>query len=248
MLIGGDSIGRPVIGQIGFGTAAQVAFGWLSPLSEPQRQKPGLRSGAQQFLAFNPQPFVSFSWFAGLSEPQRQKRGLKPGQQQFIAFYPAPSPFVATGWFMALSEPQWKKPRSPAALYPSFFFEPAPSPFVATGWFEALSEPQRQKKGLHASRQQFLAAPSRLLPNPNLIAIMAALETKDTFLGGARFWDRIVSGEVGVIEVKSTGAEIGIVGPATPPGATGIALTATPPVSGAAVPVVTIAHVSIRIV
>jgi len=205
-----DAVGRPVVGQISNSAATQVPIGWLTALSEPVRKRPRLLEGRQQFLAFNPRPFVSFGWMEPLTEPVRKKRGTPPQVQPFFAMQPAPSPFVATGWYALLSTPARVKPRSPAALSPFQSWQPAPSPFVATGWYAALSAPVRIKPGLRAHLQQFLAAPSRLLPTPTLFGALDALETKDTFLAGAMIWNRATDAEIGVINTTPQPAEIGL--------------------------------------
>ena len=210
-----DAVGRPVVGQISNSAATQVPIGWLTALSEPVRKRPRLPEGRQQFLAFNPQPFVSFGWMEPLTEPTRKKRGTPPQVQPFFAMQPAPSPFVATGWYAPLSTPVRVKPRSPAALSPFAFWQPAPSPFVATGWFAPMSEPLHAKAGLHAARQQFLAAPSRLLPTPTSFGVLDATETPDTMLAGAMLFNRPTDAEIGVINTTPQPAEIGV-SPAAP--------------------------------
>jgi hypothetical protein len=166
-------------GAISWGWAATtltpMTFDWYVPLTEPVRQKQGLRASQQQFLAYSPDPLtiIPFSWFAALSEPPRFKPGLKPALQQFAAF--------------------------------------DPKPFVSFSWMEPLSEPVRFKPGLRASQQQFLAQPAQLRPNPNITGQLAAFDKNhDVFLGGAQEWNRVASGEIGVIEASFTGAQIGV--------------------------------------
>jgi hypothetical protein len=252
-MLGFGAIGQFAIGQVGAAAGAETITPdkWFAALSEPVRFRPGLAAGRQQFSALaDPYPFVSFSWFTELSKPASLTRpGLPPSQQQFTALYPMPSPFVATGWFAPLSEPVRSKPALPPALLPFFSADTAVIPVSKLSpWFAPLSEPVRSRPGLAAARQQFLAAPTQLRPNPTITGVMSALETKDVFLGGARFWDRVISGEIGVIEQNFTGAEIGVVETAVSPGTSGVVETATAPATGTAVPAITTAHVSIRMV
>lgn len=159
-----------------------------------------------------PETVTLDKWFMPLSEPVRFRPGMSAWLQQSLAFNP--QPFVSFSWFEALSEPPVKHLQGLTPAQQQFTaFHPAPSPFVATGWYVPLSEPPRFKLGLAPPRQQFLAAPSRLLPTPTVFGVLAATETKDTFLGSAREWNRVTSGEIGVIEAKFTGAQIGVVGP-----------------------------------
>lgn len=212
---GFDAVGRPSVGQISNPTATQVPVGWLRPLSEPVRLKPGMTAPRQQVLAYGSyRPVVSFGWFETLSEPPRFKPGLPPREQQFLAMQPAPSPFVATGWYATLALPVRAKPRSPAALSPFIAYQPAPSPFVPTGWYATLSEPVRLKVGLRASLQQAYTAPPRLMPTPSISGVMSALETKDEFLGAGREWNAIDSGSVGVLEVRYPSGAAGVIGSA----------------------------------
>lgn len=210
-MLGLAPIGLLIEGVL-FGGQTAISIGWFVPLSEPVRFKPALPVGEQQFLAWQPapSPFVATGWFEALSEPVRKKPGLTAAAQPFAAWQPAPSPFVATGWFEALSEPVRQRPRSPATLFPSFFFQPSPSPFAPTGWYMPLSEPVRFKSGLNAARQQFLASPSRLLPTPTITGIFNVLETKDTLLSGGSFWNRVISGEIGVLGPAMPSAQIGV--------------------------------------
>lgn len=152
-------------------------------------------------------------WMQALSEPVRTKPGLRPGAQQFLAYVPNPTTVTPFGWFAPLSTPVRTRPRSPAALAPAFFMHPAPSPFVATGWFAPLSEPVRQRRGLRAAAQQFLAAPSRLLPTPTSFGRLSAIETKDIFLAGASKFNPPASAEIGIAQGSDMLAEIGVAVP-----------------------------------
>lgn len=219
MLLGGDALGRPVVGQISNPAADQVPIGWLRSLSDPVRTKRGLTAPRHPAFAYGSyQPVVSFGWMEALSEPVRVKIGLSAREQQFLALQPTPSPFVASGWFEWLSDPVRKKPRSPAALSPFDFFQPAPSPFVASGWYANLSDPVRIKPGLKAALQQAYVGPSRVLPTPALTGILDALETKDVFLAGAMIFNRPSNTEIGVINTTPQPAEIAVYPAAPTPG------------------------------
>jgi len=66
--------------------------------------------------------------------------------------------------------------------------------------------------------------------------------------GGAMVWNRVISCEIGVIESSFTGAQIGVVEQAKSPGTSGVVELVAAPALGSAVPAVTSAHVSIRII
>lgn len=209
----------PVKAKQGLGAANQdffaffptplVSFGWFEELSKPQSLiRPGLSAGDQQFIALEPFPHVSFGWFEGLSEPVRF-RAFLAALQRFIELDPLPR--VSFGWFEGLSEPVRVKLGLPASEQQFLAIDTAVIPTSRlTEWFAWLSEPVRIKPGLLAALQQFYAAPSQLRPNPTTFAILNALETKDTMLAGARVFNAIDSGEVGIYEAKSPPGEIGV--------------------------------------
>lgn len=158
-------------------------------------------------------PAPPLSWFAPLSEPVRFRAGLQPARQQFSAF--DPQPFVPFGWFEPLSEP----PRKLPGLLPRQQQFAAQDTQVIPrslmiSWFRALSEPVRFLPGLKPSQQQFEGRPPQLRPTPTTFGTLSATETKDVFLAGAMYWNKVTSVEVGIIENKMPGAEIGITGPA----------------------------------
>ena len=76
-----------------------------------------------------------------------------------------------------------------------------------------MSEPLHAKSGLHAARQQFLAAPSRLLPTPTMFGTLDADETKDVFLAGVSVFNPAASAEIGIVDTGFPLAEIGIAMP-----------------------------------
>lgn len=226
-----------------------VSFSWFSGLSEPPRFRAGLKPPQQQFHAFYPTPLVSFSWFEALAEPVRKLPRSPAAMAPFHFMQPMPSPFVATGWFMALAEPVRSRPALPPPHNPVFTIDTTPVPTTKImPWFALLSEPVRFREGLAAARQQFLATPSRLLPTPTVIGRLDAIETKDVFTGGARAWNRVTEGEVGVIEQSFTGAEVGAIVTRPSVGTSGLIEPIAIPASGSVVPVITTASVSIRIV
>lgn len=250
-MLGHGATGQFAIGQVPGGDAAETITPdkWFMPLSEPVRQLPGVKTAAQPFFAFNPQPFVPFAWFEALSEPARQLPRSPATLAPFQSWQPAPSPFVATGWFMPLSEPVRKRP---GLLAGEQQFFAADTTVIPTSklieWFMPLSEPVRFLPGLSARLQQFFAMPPQLRPNPATSGVLSALETKDVFLSGAAFFNRPTSGEVGIIEQSFTGAEIGVIEQALSAGTSGVIEQGVVPTPGSAAPVITVAHVSIRIV
>jgi hypothetical protein len=189
-------------------TFTPLTIGWFAPLSEPVRFLPGIKPSAQQFLAFDPIPIVPFGWFEPLSEPVRSLPPMPAGAKQFSAFNP--QPFVSFSWFEALSEPAVKTLPGLSPRQQQFTaFHPAPSPFVATGWYVPLSEPVRFRHGIAASRQQFIAAPSQLRPNPTTTGVLSATETKDSMLGAGTGWHPAGSAELSM-RVDRRGGGVGI--------------------------------------
>ena len=208
-MLGFGAVGRFALGQLPT-AQSQVLFSWFAPLSEPVRQKRGLLAAEQQFSALAPNPVVSFSWFDALSEPQRQRPRSAASLYPAFFFQPAPSPFVATGWFSALSEPvRYRAGLRPAAQQFTAYIS-NPTTVTPFAWFAALSEPVRFLKGLAPRLQQFFTGPNQLRPTPTATGVLAAIETKDVFLGGVEEFNRVVSGEVGIIEASFTGAQIGV--------------------------------------
>lgn len=150
-------------------------------------------------------------WFKPLSEPVRFPAALKPAQQQFTAYVPNPTTVTPFAWFAGLSEPQRFKPGLAPSAQQFFAGDTAVIPVSRlTPWFVPLSEPLHKLPGLDAARQQFLAAPSQLRPNPTTFATLSATEQKDTMLAGVRIFNRVLSGEIGVIEARGPVGETGI--------------------------------------
>lgn len=249
-MFGFGATGQFATGEVGAASAEFIGPDkWMRALSEPVRALPGLKVAAQPFFAFNPQPVVSFSWFEPLTEPVRTRPRSPAALAPFHFWQPAPSPFVATGWFAPLSEPVRSRPGLKPPQQQFFTIDTSVIPLSKLmEWFSAFSEPVRFKIGLGPQQQQFLAAPTQLRPNPATTGILSALETKDAFLAGTAVWDRVISGEIGVIELSFTGSEIGVIERAVSAGTSGVVEMAASPAAGTAVPTVTSAHVSIRII
>ncbi len=221
-------------------------FAWFMPLSEPPRFR-RFAPSRQQIGINDPLPFVSFSWFQPLSDPPvRVKSALRAGLQQVLAFDPVP--FVSFGWFAQLSEPPRKK-RSLAVQQVPFTTDSQVIPTtMLMPWFAPLSEPPRFKPGLRAGLQQVLAWPPRVLPTPTVTGVMSANETPDDFLGGLQAFNRVISGEIGVIVNNFTGAQIGVSAASPSQGASGVAEQKAVAIGGSATPTITTAHVAIRVI
>jgi hypothetical protein len=168
---------------------------------------PGFGGIGELAIGQSPSTAVALDWFQPLSIPVRQKPGLLPSEMQFAAT-PSFPPIVPFGWFAPLSEPVRTKPglRPGQQQFTSF----NPQPFVPFSWFEPLSEPVRFLPGLAASRQQFEARPPQLRPTPTTFGTLSATETKDIFLAGVASWQRVTSGEAGIVQNAFSGGEIGV--------------------------------------
>jgi hypothetical protein len=225
-----------------------INISWFDWLSEPVRIKPGLRPELQQAFAYGDQkPVVTFSYFDWLSEPVRQKPGVPAAEQQFLA-YGSYKPLVSFAYYNWLTEPVRLKPGLPAPEQQFFATDPSVIPLQELiEWFANLSEPVRLKIGLGSWLQQFYTGPSQLRPTATTFAALSAIETKDTLVESVRFWNTVVSGEIGVIEESFTGGEIGVVEQVATAGTSGAIEQASTVVGGSAVAVITSAHVSIQI-
>lgn len=212
-MLGHGAIGQFAIGQAQTGEAAETitVSKWFEPLSSPVRFLPGLRASAQQFIALpGPYPFVPFAWFQELSKPAvLTKPGLRPALQQ--AFTLNALPQVSFAWYEGLSEPPRFKPGLRPALQQFFTTDTSVIPLhELIEWFQALSTPVRFRPMLLQALQQAFTGPSQLRPNPTTFGVLSGIETKDIFLAGAVDFNRVISGEVGVIEASFTGAQIGV--------------------------------------
>lgn len=107
-------------------------------------------------------------------------------------------------WHQPWSEPVRRKidPQLAVALAASGAVFPLP--LFRIDWYAPLSEPVRFKPELPARLHQFLAAPSRLLPTPNVIGTMRAQETGDELHASGTPFNRPVSIKIAMVE--DTGA------------------------------------------
>ena len=209
-MLGFDAVGRFALGQLPR-AQSQILFSWFAPLSEPARTRLGLAAAKQQFAALAPTPpLVSFSWFEPLAEPVRVRPRSPAALYPNFFWQPAPSPFVATGWFEALSEPARTLPGLRPSQQQFLAYQSNPVTVTPFAWFAPLAEPVRSLLGLKAGEQQFFAAPSQLRPTPTTTGVWLSLETPDVFLGGASVWNRITSGEMGIVPAKGPQAETGV--------------------------------------
>lgn len=121
------------------------------------------------------------------------------------------APVPVASWYVPFSEPPRFKIGLLASQQQFYAGDTAVIPLTRMmPWYAPLSEPPRFKPGLPAALQQFFTAPSQLRPTPTITGILNALETKDTMLAGASVFNRVASGEIGVVESKTTSNEIGI--------------------------------------
>lgn len=228
---------------------------WHQPWSEPVRFKISGRLAialAASGLFFTPQQageliFVD-KWFNPFSDPVRFKgvfRGMPTGGQ--VAAIPSPQPFVSFGWFDKLGEPIVKtKARLTTGAQVAAF--PSPFPFVSFSWFRPQTElPPKPKIGLASRFQQFLAAPSRLLPTPTITGRLNAIESGDTMLFAGRTFSRPVTATIGVIELMKV-PYLGIIELPLTQGVSGVIENHSAPASGSATALITSAAVSIRII
>jgi hypothetical protein len=188
-----------------------VATGWFMPLSEPVRSLPRSPAAMAPFFFYAPNQttITPFAWYANLSEPVRARPALKTGENPFFFFDPIP--LVSFSWFDALAEPVRKLRGLDPPRQQFFTTDTQPIP-LTTGlipWYANLSEPVRYLPALPVALKQPFAGPDRLLPNPNLTAILNALETKDTFIGSVRIFNRVASGEIGVITPINFAGQVG---------------------------------------
>ena len=242
-------IGDAALGQLPLGaTASTLGMSWFMPLSEPVRIKRGLAPHEHQAFAAPPAVVVPFSWFQELSQPVRKKPGLPASLQQSFAQDTTPIPVSKINWFMPLSEPVRKKPGLPPHLDPAFAADTEVIPVaLKTGWYQPLSEPVRTKQGLKPGEQQAFAGPPRLLPTPNITGTMAAFENFDSFLAGARIWDRIASGEAGLV-AQAPAPGTAVIVQQGQDGNASVVVDSSPPTSaGASVTPIFRASVSIRV-
>lgn len=185
------------------------SFGYFEPLSEAMRTLPRSPAALSQFSAAPPfPPIISFGWFEPLAEPVRTRPGLLPGQQQFAAQDTAVIPVSRMmPWFTRLAEPVRNLPGLTPSQQQFQAYAPDQITITPFAWFQSLAEPPvKTLPGLKPSQQQFIAAPPQLRPNPNVTGTLSAQQTRDVFLGSVASFNRVVTGEIGVIEKKFKGA------------------------------------------
>lgn len=157
-----------------------AVFGWYGHLSEPVRQKVGLRRDLQRSFTSDITPLRidgRIWWLSPWSEPQRQKIGLRHYLQQ--SFTTDAAPFRTSGrlwWLSQWSEPTRRKPPiSPhhyqALAYIGAATQNAPNNnFAEESYFSKYnypwSEPVRQRAGLRGYLHPFYANDTELIPIP----------------------------------------------------------------------------------
>lgn len=214
MLLGGDALGRPVLGQISPPAGAVVPV--LSDVTQEQPQLRGtldrrrrialIASGEVRTII----PVIpSYGWYAPLSLPTTRPK-LPARHQQVAAFWPFPA--ISMGWFVELSKPQTLKKKGIDPSRQQFQTFTALVPGSATllqGWYNWFSEPVRFKKGIRANLQQVSAYPPRLLPTPNVTVTLSAIETNtDEALIAIRVfpYNPPASATVSIVEVGDDGS------------------------------------------
>ncbi len=196
---------------------------WLQPFSEPnpknkiKQHRVALIASGNVFVGFAPFPeaVTESKWHYPWSEPVRQKLGVRPGNQQFISFFP--NPIVSFGWNYGYQERPRFKPDLHASRQLAFTIDTNWIPSGATlleGWYNWYSEPVRYKSGLEAWLQQFLAYHPRILPTPQVTAIMAATETNnDIFLAAINVYSSVApttsgaGAKVSIVEISGSGGD-----------------------------------------
>ncbi len=150
--------------------------------SEPVRQRPGLRPGNQQFLAYVPAKtqnlplrsgevnFAEESQFSKYSypwsEPVRKKPGTPAYLQRFFTGDTEPIPTSRNmAWFANLSGPVREKIGLKPGLQQFFTGDPAAIPASrGMAWFANFTEPVREKVGTKAALQQAFTADWEFVP------------------------------------------------------------------------------------
>jgi hypothetical protein len=180
---------------------------WFAPWQDPVRTPPRTVWFDPSTRSLN--PVVPFSYYNWLSEPVRTPPRLFAGNQPVLGF--APNPVVPFSYYNWLSEPVRFKPVvvwQQFTSLPTPFITPAPLSFQ--GWYSWLSEPVRLPVGLKAYLQSTTAMPVRLIA-AFTSGNMHAVEIGDVFSAGGVTFNRVVSGEVGIIQKPTQSGEAGIV-------------------------------------
>jgi hypothetical protein len=214
MLLGGDAVGRPSVGQITARATVNVPV--LSDVTQEQPQLRGsldrarrvalIASGETRTII----PVIpSYGWFAPLSIPTTRPK-LPARHQQVAAFWPFPA--IDVSWFNQLSIPQklQKKGMDPKLQMTLALVVPLPgAATLLQGWYNWYSEPVRFKKGIRANYQQSWIGPTRLLPTPNVTVTMSAVEVNsDEALMAIRVfpYNPPASATVSIVEIGDDGS------------------------------------------
>lgn len=229
----------------------RVSFSWFAELSKPTPPKAGLAARYQQSLGWVPINIevIDYDWYQRLSEPVRKLERLHVSRQQAWigrTFFVVPD----YGWYRSWTELQMPRKRGLGAwLQQSLSWTPIniTPVFNEYGWYQALSLPPPPKLGLAARFQQYTAIPVRSLPNPDISGVWDSTETKDTWRGGATFFEAPLEAIVGVIEVAFQGLS-GIIESRDTGGISGLPTDPAAGSGGSAVTSIASANVSIRVI
>jgi hypothetical protein len=165
MLLGGDALGRWVLGQIRADAAAPVVVPgedtWHQPFHTDIVRQRTFKTAHQQFSAlvqFAPftERVTADRWFVPFSEPVRFRAQLPTRLQQFSALVRYES--LADHYFVPFTEPVRFKRRLPthAQQFASFVqFSPFYETVSADRWFVPFSEPVRFRPRLITANQVF---------------------------------------------------------------------------------------------
>lgn len=179
-MLGFGATGQFAIGEVGAGTVEFIGPDkWLEAFSEPLRFRSGLGALEQQATANFPIQTI-ISWYDWLGEPVRLPRGIAPQLQQFSAYQTDILTVRPFAWYANLTEPIRLKIGLGPQLQQFFTIDAKAIRTGDTfleGWYNTFSEPVRFKQGINSTLQQYFAYHPRLLPNPNVTAILRAVET-----------------------------------------------------------------------
>lgn len=144
-----------------------VSFGWFGNLSEPVREKIGLRAILQRdftidpYALTQPEAVLEPKWHQAWSEPVRIKPGLLADLQYQPTYFQTPENITQDKWFSAFSEPVRIKPGLRPSLQQFLALVKAASfgeTIFIDKWLQQLSIPQKlAKQGIRPELQQFLA-------------------------------------------------------------------------------------------
>ncbi len=171
-----------------FNVGASFTPNLWAPFDSPVWPQRGLPTHEQQFLAFvKASPFpetpLESKWHYPWSEPVRFKAGLAPYLQQFYTNDTTPIPTGRNmAWYAPFPTPVWPPNGLKFYLQRDFTMDAQWIPSTGTlleGWYNWFGEPVREKLGLRAHLQQFLAYHPRILPTPNVTATWASVEINE---------------------------------------------------------------------